>query len=202
MKIATFIFLIILICCNGCKNTVKDLAEVPAVKLTSESLYNIDSIRKVLKFAAVEDSAEASISYKKGLAEVEDEKVDSAISDIMSSLFSFPTATGYFSLGNALFVKRNYAEALKALRIAERMNYTPLPNLVYKIAAVYSNLPGDKKCSDSLMKYNDSLALHYMEVALQMRYEHPEEFVDDKAFDSLRENNYKEFDKVFKAAKE
>ena len=52
----------------------------------------------------------------------------------------------------------------------------------------------------AIHKWNDSLAMHLMEVALQTGYSKPTDFLHEKAFDSLRCNNDWYFKNVYQTA--
>jgi len=78
-------------------------------------------------------------------------------------------------LGSALLDDGRYAESIRALHIAEQLGYSPLANVMFKLSAAYA----DHHQGDAIpegTRVADSLSLHYMEVAIQMGFAHPEQF--------------------------
>ena len=65
-------------------------------------------------------------------------QVAQSIDAFKASLFISPSEKTYFELGAALADNKNYEEALKALQIAEQMDYSPLANILYKKSVVYA----------------------------------------------------------------
>jgi len=94
-----------------------------------------------------------------------------------SAIFLKPTAKAYFDLAGALLATRQYTEAIKALQIAEKLGYTPLANVMFRYAYAYANMPEDQ---GSLP--NGAQVRRYMELAIQMGYAHPGQFVQRGLF--------------------
>jgi hypothetical protein len=156
--------------------------QINPVQLTENSLYNIDSVR-----AAV-DAGNEEAARKKFLSAIDIYKnvkdPAKSIDLFKSSIRLAPSPKAYFELGSALLDEDRYAEAIQALHIAEQLEYSPQANVMYKLAAAYSRYkePGS---NDYNRKY-DSLALHYMEIAIQMGYARPEQFRDGASFSGLK----------------
>ena len=183
---------------NACTHPGHVQPSSSAAKLTEASLYNIDSIRFDLSTASASDSELANDEYKEAIAE---RNVEKSIEAFKTSVTNFPTAVGYAGLGNALVVIKNYKEALQAYRVASLLNYQPMYEIMYNNSAVYSMLPDTGLCADKVTRLKDSFALHYMEVALQMGYPKPENFLKDPAFNSLKLNNDWQFKTIYQTAK-
>ena len=192
------IFFLILI--SACKNTGKDPTITGFAKLTFESIYSVDSIRVSLNTSSSLDSEEAIKQYVEAVNLFQQNQIDQSIQTFKSSICLYPSAQTYFNLGNALIAIKNFDEGLKAFHIAELMNYSPIAEIMFKIAGVYSVMRDGKLSSDGTIKYNDSLALHYMEIALQMGYNKPIDFLRNKVFDSLRLMNEWQFKTIYQTA--
>ena len=199
MKFLVFLNVIILLC--ACNNKKVGQEPLTAAKLTAPTLYNIDSVRYALKNSS---PAERDSATKKFLEAIDmyknQNRVFMSIQSFKKSLYLSPSEKTYFELANALVSNLNYSEALQSLHIAELLDYSPLSRIMYQTASIYSIMPGNKYCSDNFTKWNDSLALHYMEIALQMGYPKPKDFLEDKAFDSLRLNNDWHFKTIYETA--
>ena len=159
----------------------------PSVTLTETSMYSIDTVRLAAgsgdEKAATKKWQEAASLLKKG------GDTAGSIALFKTAIRLNPTPKSYFDLGGALITARYYAEALRALNIARRLDYTPTANLMARYALVYSNLDGGPNgdASDS--------ALHYMELAIQMGYAHPREFMKKDLFPTLSGNM--KFDAIY-----
>ncbi|MBS1660074.1 MAG: hypothetical protein JST68_03385 [Bacteroidetes bacterium] len=164
----------------SCHNT----PGVPApVALTETAVYNIDSVRLALNTgdekASRKQLATAIDLYKNKKNPM------ASCPYFRKAILIKPTAQGYYELGSALLDAGVHDEALSALHIAEKLDYKPLANVVYKIAAAYAGK-------------DETEAIHYMEVALQMGYANPEKFRTDELFKSIR-NKY-DFNTTYSAA--
>lgn len=152
-------------------------------QLTESSIYDIDSVRAVM------DAGNGEAAKKKFLAAIDIYKnvKDPArsIPLFKSSILLKPSAKAYFELGSALMDNGKYEDAINSLHIAEQLDYSPLANVMYKLAAAYSHrqTPG----GDGHSSQDDSLAIHYMEISLQMGYAHPDQFRDMGLFSHLKE---------------
>lgn len=175
-------------------------ATTQTTHLTDASLYNTDSINIALNLPAAQQEA----AKKKFLEAIDlyknKKEITQSVTAFKASLLIYPSEKTYFALGSALVDNKNYDEALKALHIAEQMNYSPLANVLYKISTVYALMPPKHTTEDEYTNLNDSIAMHYMEVALQMGYSKPADFLKDKAFDSIKNNSGYYFNSVYQAA--
>jgi hypothetical protein len=139
-----------------------------SIALTKTSLYYIDTVRLALgsgdEKAAAKRLQEANDAYKHG--------GDTArIIDLYkASILLKPTAKAYYDLAGALLGARQYKEATDALYIAEHLGYTPLGNVMFRYAYAYANTS------------DENTAIHYMELAIQMGYAHPQQFLQRKFF--------------------
>jgi len=200
-KIIPFLFTALLF--TACNNSNKQINTTPTAQvmhLNNATLYNTDSI----KLALGTSSAEQEVAKKKFLEAIDlyKNKKDAALSIpvFKTSLFIYPSEKTYFELASALAENKNYEESLQALTVAEQMDYSPLANIMYKKAVVFAAMPNTKFCADGWTKVNDSIALRYMQVALQMGYAKPKDFLSDKTFDSIRINKDWEFKTVYQNA--
>lgn len=187
----------------GCNNNDKPSKNIvtAATHINETNLYNTDSIKASL----ISSNAESQAAAKKKFLEAIDlyknkKQVAQSINVFKASLFINPSEKTYFEMGAALADNKNYEEALKALEIAEQMDYSPLANILYKKSLIYASMPNSAFCADGYSKINDSLALHLMEVALQTGYSKPADYLHEKAFDSLRFNNEWNFKNVYQTA--
>jgi hypothetical protein len=148
------------------------------IPLTASAIYDLDSVRRALdggdEKAADKKLAEAIDTYK--------QKKDTlgSVPLFKDAILLKPTAKGYFGLSGALLASRQYDAAIKALNIAEKLNYAPLANVMFRYSYAYANMITDQngeECTKS--------AIYYMQLALQMGYAHPEEFLRKEYFPKL-----------------
>lgn len=163
---------------SSCHTLPTDTAQAG---LTPTAIYDIDSVR--LAAGSGDDKA----ARKQLLAAInvyKNEKDPFKSDDLFKkSILLRPSAEAYYGLGSALLDQGRCNEALSALHIAEKLEYKPLANVMFKLSAAYANITG-------LFEYDsqkDSAALHYMELALQMGYGHPEEFVNNPWFKEAKD---------------
>ena len=162
------------------------------VSLTPTSLYNIDSVRAAI------GSGEAKTSPKlaAAVALYRNKRLYAAAADSLRALiYAAPSAKAYYELGSALLMGKQYEESIQALRVAEQLQYAPLSNVLYKLSAAYVNYPGPDGNTETK---HDSLAVWYMQVAVQMGYPNPENFLKDSAFSKL--SVYRPFKDAYYAA--
>lgn len=152
------------------------------------SLYSIDTVRMAMdggdEKAAQRKLEEAAELFKKGSDTVK------SIALFKSSILLKPTAKAYFDLAGALLSTRRYAEALNALSIAEKLGYTPRANLMFRYAYAYANTDNGQAAGA-----NSSQAIHYAELAIQMGYAHPRQFLQKELFPILADNH--DFEEVY-----
>ena len=161
--------------------------------LTTTAIYNIDSVRLATGSG---DDKTARKQLAAAISAYKNEKDPAkSIPLFKESILTKPNAQVYYELGCALLDHRDDSEAVLALRIAEKLEYKPLSNVMYKLAAAYTIAAGP----DSYV-YNDKAvqAIHYMELAIQMGYAKPESFRNDPAFRSFR--NTSQFNSAYLAA--
>jgi hypothetical protein len=97
------------------------------------------------------------------------------------------TAAAYYRLGDSLLEKGYCDTAIKAFQVAERLNFQPRADLLYKLSAGYAGKAqyfADPE--DSCLQ----AATRYAELAIQMGYGHPENFRSDRLFADLKENGF------------
>ncbi len=149
--------------------------------LTPTAIYNIDSVRLAT------GSGDDKIARKQLATAINVYKNEKdpgkSIPLFKQSILTKPNAQVYYELGNALLDHRDDSEAVLALRIAEKLEYKPLSNVMFKLAAAYAITVGPE--ADPTDK-KGSLVTHYMELAIQMGYAKPESFRNDIAFKSFR----------------
>src|SRR5579859_3443829 len=153
-----------------------------AVTLTENSLYVIDTVRMAAaggdEKAARNKLGEAAGLYKKDTM--------AGIRLFKSSILLKPTAKAYFDLAGALLSTRQYDEGIKALSVAEALGYTPLANVMFRYAYAYANKPDDTGHLP-----NSGYVIHYMELAIQMGYAHPGQFLQKDLFpNAMRKSDY------------
>ncbi len=191
---------IILFSCNN-NDKPSNAATAANVHLTVNTLYNTDSIKAALAGVTSSMQADAKKKFLEAIDLYKNKKqVAQCIDAFKASLMISPSEKTYFELGSALADNKNFEEALKALQVAEQMDYSPLSNVLYKKAVVYASMPNSAVCADGFTKVNDSLAMHFMEVALQTGYSRPADFMHEKTFDSVRINNDWNFKSAYQTA--
>src|SRR5450756_644739 len=153
---------LLLLSCNHPSGTGDPL--ISPAQLTQNSIYDIDSVRAVAGAGNEEAARKKFLSAIDVYKNVKDPA--KSIELFKNSIRLAPSAKAYFELGSALLDDAHYDEAIQALHIAEQLEYSPQANVMYKLAAAYSRYkePG----SDDYNGRYDSLALHYMEIAIQM----------------------------------
>ena len=197
------VVLIIVLTFLGCNNNDKspDKPVTVTTHLNQNTLYNTDSIKAAITSVNTALQAAAKKKFLEAIDLYKNKKqVAQSIDAFKASLFISPSEKTYFELGAALAENKNYEEALKALQIAEQMDYSPLANVLYKKSVVYASMPNSPISVDGYTKIYDSMAMHLMEVALQTGYSKPTNFLHEKAFDSLRYNSDWYFKNVYQMA--
>jgi hypothetical protein len=172
---ALFLATIVLSSCHS-------LSGPPATdRLTPTAIYNIDSVRPAT------GSGDDKIARKQLAAAINAYKNEKdpgkSIPLFKQSILTKPNAQVYYELGCALLDHRDDSEAVLALHIAEKLEYKPLANVMYKLSAAYAVTVAHEIHPPET---NDSLATHYMELAIQMGYARPESFRNDPAFKNFR----------------
>jgi tetratricopeptide (TPR) repeat protein len=171
------------------KDGSESSGKVKGSKLTISSLYNVDSIKSYLSILTEQDQEDAKKKFLEAIDLIKNKnEVKKSIESFKASALIFPSEKTYFELGSALLADKQYEESRQALEVAQAMGYSPLANVMYKLAGLYS-MKRDTTMTSDYIYANDSIALRYMEVALQMGYTKPADFLSDKMFDSLRYNN-------------
>ena len=162
-----------------------------SIPLTATALYNSDSVRLAMdggdEKAADKKLTEAIDRYRKNKDTV------GSIPLFKDAILLKPTARGYFELSGVLLANGGYQEAIKALGIAEKLGYTPLANVMFRYSYAYSSLMDSNE--QSRTTDNSNSAIRYMQLALQMGYAHPEEFLRKEYFPYL--NDHFDFTKAF-----
>lgn len=162
------------------------------VPVTYENLYDVAAAR-----AALGDPREGGWEKKLNQA-VERYRVhklyDLAADSIKSVICHVASPRAYFELGTALLMGQHPQEAVQALSVAEQLQYAPLYNVLYELSAAYARLHNGSE----LDVHNDSMANHYMQVALQMGFPSPEKFKQDPSFGFIRADY--DFRQAFKSA--
>lgn len=152
-----------------------------AARLTPTAIYDIDSVRLATGSgddkAARKQLATAINAYKN------EKDPAKSIPLFKQSILTKPSAQVYYELGCALLDHRDDSEAVLALHMAEKLEYKPLSNVMYKLAAAHAITVGPE---ESPTDAKGSLVTHYMELAIQMGYAKPESFRNDIAFKSFR----------------
>jgi len=158
-------------------------------QLSDSTLYTIDAVRAVM-------NSGNDAGARKALASALD--VYKNIKDVSKSIPLFkqairykPTGQAYYELGCALLDEDEYQESVKALHIAEQLDYNPRANVMARLASAYSRLADEylrHPDNDTTLRSSDSLAFHYMEVAIQMGYPNPRDFQTDVLYTKLRES--------------
>jgi hypothetical protein len=168
-------------------------------QLNDSSMYSIGAVRAVIdggnEAAARKQLASALDIYKN----IKD--VSRSIPLFKQSIRYKPTAQAYYEMGCALLDEDEYAESVKALDIAEQLGYNPRASVIARLASAHSRLSAKARNAqiyDSTTRSHDSLALHYMEVAIQMGYPNPADFQTDVLYAKLKESG--EFNEIFNNA--
>ena len=192
---ASFYLLPVIFFILSCNHPFGRTTGLDPAQLTESSIYDIDSVRATLgggnEKAAAKKLGQAIDIYKN----VKDPA--KSIDLFKSAIRLTPSPRAYYELGSALLDDGRYAESIRALRIAEKLGYSPLANVMFKLSAAYADHhKGDAVPDD--WRTTDSLSLHYMEVAIQMGFAHPEQFRSGELFKRMV-NDYA-FNAVYTAA--
>lgn len=144
-------------------------------------MYSIDTVRMVAgtgdEKAAGKKIQEAVTLFKKG------SDTAGSVALFKSAVLLDPTAKTYFDLAGILIAAHRNDEATDALSIAEKLNYTPLANVMARYALAWSNR--DTVHNENGEKVPSEKALHYMELAIEMGYAHPRDFLQRTMFPNL-----------------
>jgi tetratricopeptide (TPR) repeat protein len=144
-------------------------------------MFDIDSV----KAAMGSNKASAANKELSGALDLYKNKKDpqSSIPLFKRSILLNPTAKAYYELGSACLDNGQIDGAIQSFRIAEQLEYKPMANVMYKLAAAYAAYTNHQN-DDSFS--SDSVAIHYMEIALQMGYAHPDQFRSSPYFSKIR----------------
>ena len=153
--------------------------------LNPRNLYSPDTVRMAMsggdEQAAGKKLQEAVNAYKKGKDTLK------SVGLFKEAILLKPTPKGYYELAGALLMTRQYPEAIQALGIAEKLGYTPLANVMFRYAYAHANM-------DSMDNGKEE-AVRYMELAIQMGYPHPEQFLQKSLFPGI--NAHQDFEAIF-----
>lgn len=156
-------------------------ASHPVVSLTETSMYSIDTVRMVAgsgdEKAAGKKIQQAVALFKKG------SDTPGSVALFKSAVWLDPIAKTYFDYAGILIAAHRNDEAIDALSIAEKLNYTPLANVMARYALAWSNR--DTVHNENGKKVPSERALHYMELAIEMGYAHPRDFLQKTMFPNL-----------------
>jgi hypothetical protein len=152
-------------------------------------MYSIDTVR----IAA--SGGEGSIASRKlqeaiDLYRKKGADTARAVELFKSAILLQPTAKAYYELSGALLSTRQFDEAIKALSMAEGLGYAPLANVMFRYAYAYANKPED---TGSLP--NSGYVVRYMQLAIQMGYAHPAQFLQKALFPAAARKS--DYDVVF-----
>jgi hypothetical protein len=146
--------------------------------LTLSAMYDPDSVRMAL------DGGDSVAAEKKLTAAIDQLKKQKdtvgSIPLFKAAILLKPTAKGYFELSGALLSTYNKEEAIEALHMAERLGYSPVANVMIRYCYAYSLLAGSYPND----KFGDT-AIRYMQLALQMGYARPQDFLQRQYFPTL-----------------
>jgi len=146
--------------------------------LNNNNLYAPDTVRMAVGAGDEKEAGKTLQSamdlFKKG------SDTTGSITLFKKSIEMHPTAKAYFELSGALLSTRQYAEGIQALNIAEALGYKPLANVMFRYAYAYSNIKSDDNTD------NTKKAIHYMELAIQMGYARPTQFLQKDRFPNMR----------------
>ncbi len=147
--------------------------------LTLSAMYNPDSVRLALAggdAGAADKKLAGAIDQLKKLKDTA-----GSIPLFKEAILLKPTAKAYFELSGALLGTDDKQEAIQALHIAEKLGYSPLANVMFRYSYAYSHMSSEPADSNAMS------ALHYMELALQMEYARPQEFLRRETFVNLNQ---------------
>lgn len=157
--------------------------------LNDHNLYAADSVRMAVaggdEKTAGKTLQAAMDRYKKG------SDTAGSIALFKRSIIAYPTAKAYYELAGALLATRQYAEGIQALGLAENLGYKPLANVMFRYAFAYANIKDDSTTERS------KAAVRYMELAIQMGYARPAQFLQKHRFPNMG-GNYS-FDATYNA---
>ena len=152
-----------------------------SLSLSESNLYSIDTVRMAAQNGNEKEARkalqEAMSHLKKGA------DTASIISLFKHAIYIEPSAKAYFELSGVLLATKQYPEAVQALGIAERLGYTPLANVMFRYAIAY-----DQMDNDHTRGSDKTLAMHYMELAIQMGYARPLQFLQKDLFPNMSRN--------------
>jgi hypothetical protein len=196
MRPRAFLLLTVTILIAACHNGA--VVSSPS-QLNDSTMYAIDAVRAVMSNgndAGARKTLAAALGVYKNIKDV-----SRSVPLFKQAIRYKPGAQAYYELGCALLDEDEYKESVKALGIAEQLGYNPRANVLARLASAHSRLwdrfvNGDG--SDSTLRGNDSLALHYMEVSIQMGYPNPADFQMDVLYTKLRACN--DFQEIFNNA--
>jgi len=192
---APFFLLPVILFILSCNHPFGHSTGIDPATLSDSAIYDIDSVRLATgggnEKAAAKKLAQALDIY----LNVKD--AAKSIPIFKNAIRMNPSPRAYYELGCALLDDGRYDESIRALHIAEQLGYSPRPNVMFRLSAAYADHGNGGERPDN-WRTTDSLSLHYMEVAIQMGFGHPEQFRNGAFF--KRMNNDYSFNTVYTAA--
>ena len=162
----------ILASCKGASNK----KEHDHVVMDTSMLYNTDQVLGFVK-AHPENSKDAASVFSKAVDVYRNKKdAGSAYQLFINSVTLYPTARGYYELGNVCMEKKEYEHAIAAFQIAEQLGYEPVSKLLYNMACVYSL---QDKCYESST---------YIGYAIEAGYSNIKQIMEDKDLEIVRKS--------------
>lgn len=167
-------------CGNNATNTVSKVnapltEEEERMQLTEYDLFAGDKIRMYLKKDTLQGTESNKLFLKALDAYKNKKKFDEAEKGFIASILRYPTAKGYYELGNVYMDQKQYDNALLAYRMAENLNFEPFSKLLFNIACVYS------------CKKDGEQSGRYLEYAVQAGYLNIDNIEKDTDLAFLRE---------------
>ncbi len=165
-------------CSGGGSSTTKENPTASTRTLAAADVFDRRAVSDFLQEAPREDEAAGKTFLEAIDAYRNDKNLGKAGDLFLQSLRRYPTARGYYELGNVSIDQKDFPAALRAYRMAEAMGYEPLSKLLYNTACAYARLG------------QPDSALAYVEYAIEAGYTNADNLLKDADLAALRTPDY------------
>lgn len=170
----------------SCGGKTEQPVSQPAV-FAEADLFNADKAMAFAENVTEEDKMAAKQSFLKAIDAFRNNKSpEKAVPLFKESLLKNPDSKTYYEYGNALLELKEYPNAISALHMAEKLDYSPLSKVLYNLACAYS------------LSQDSVNSLKYLELAIQNGYTNAEHIMSDA--DMAFARNLGTFKKVYESA--
>ncbi len=147
-------------------------------RLKEEQFFDIKRVKEIQTTATETQKIRSGTYLQKALSLFSEQKIEDCMQHLVQSISNYPTPEAYLGLGNSNLELGYYEDAIDAYHMAEWLNYEPLSDIYYHMAAAYfkdqTDLDGKNR------------AIKYLKLALDNGYENWAHFASNEKFGKYR----------------